>query len=128
MAASSAGCLDVVTADVAAGADVNHVCKAENITALDITVSNTQDDICAVLDKAGAKTMLQLMIETSELIRASSRGDIELVSQLVKDVDNEEDIVADVRENMNMYPVVKCLWSTGADPATSDGCIWCWAY
>jgi phosphoribosylformylglycinamidine (FGAM) synthase PurS component len=62
------------------------------------------------------------MIETSELVRAASCGDIELVSELVKDADKEEKdmaLVAAVRENM--CPVVKDLLSTGADPATKHG-------
>jgi ankyrin repeat protein len=122
MAASDAGSLSAVTALVAAGADVNHVCKAENMTALDVALSSNTDDICAVLEKAGAKTLLQLMIETSELVRAASCGDIELVSELVKDADKEEKdmaLVAAVRENL--CPVVKDLLSAGADPATKHG-------
>jgi ankyrin repeat protein len=77
-----------------------------------------------MLKKAGAKTKDQLIADRSELVRAVSDGNIELVNKLVGNADAEEKdtaLIIAVRENM--LPMVKCLLVAGANPGTTSGGI-----
>jgi ankyrin repeat protein len=112
----------VVSALIAAGADVNYVCKRMNLTVLDMAMANESSDICAVLEEAGAKTIKELMIETSDLVRAGSSGDMEQVQQLVKGAGKDEKNAALViAVNDDKPPMVKCLLASGADPDAKYG-------
>merc|ERR1712087_234677 len=78
--------------------------------------------MCAVLTKAGAKTLQELMIATSELVRAVSNGDMDLVNKLVGSAGEEEKKVALVIAVFEKkLPMVKSLLAGGADPATRHG-------
>jgi ankyrin repeat protein len=73
-----------------------------------------------MLEKAGAKTMPQVMAETSELVHAALYGDIELVNKAVGGASSEEkNIALTIAVGNNYAPLVKCLLAAGADPDTT---------
>jgi ankyrin repeat protein len=108
--------VSVVSALVAAGADVNYCNTRTNMSMLDYAVLNKSPIMLAILTKAGAKTLKQIMIETSELVRAVSDGDMQLFNKLVGSAAEEEKNVAlSIAVREDMFPMVKCLLAAGAD-------------
>jgi ankyrin repeat protein len=109
----------VASALVDAGANVNYCNMRDNMSVLEYAMLNSSPDMCAVLTNAGAKTLKELMVATSELVRAVSNGDMELVNKLVGSAGEEEKKVALVIAVFEKkLPMVKSLLAGGADPAT----------
>jgi serine/threonine-protein phosphatase 6 regulatory ankyrin repeat subunit B len=111
---------DIVSALIAAGVDVNrvHTFGQMKISVLDTVLSHNVH-IAALLENAGAKSTLSLMAETSALVEAASRGDIERVNKLIGNAEEEErDMALAVAVDQGMRPMVQCLLAGGANPGT----------
>jgi ankyrin repeat protein len=114
--------VSVVSALVDAGANVNYCNMRENMSVLDFAESIESHDMSAILKKAGAKTLQELMVATSDLVRAVSNGDMELVNKLVGSAGEEEKNTAlSIAVFEGMFSIVKCLLAGGADPETKYG-------
>jgi ankyrin repeat protein len=110
--------IDIVTALLDAGADVNHIYREQ--TPLDMLTTNQQNDICAVLRDKGAFTWQQLMVQTSDVSRAVSSDDLELVLSLLENASvKEKETALALAVLNNSLPIVKALLAVGVSASVN---------
>jgi ankyrin repeat protein len=115
--------VNIVSTLISAGVDVNRVYRIDgnDVTAVDVALSYDLVDTVAVLEKADAKTICHMMIETSDLVNAVACGDMEHVQQVVVNAGKDEmDMALVIAVRANLCSMVKCLLAAGADPDSTD--------
>jgi ankyrin repeat protein len=117
MLASAHGSVGVglVSALVAAGADVNYISNGQTIVEM-----AESSDIKALLMEAGGKRWYELMAEKYKFVRAVVHKDLKLVDKLIIDADDEEKEVAlMIAVQANEIDLVKRLLAGGVPTAVS---------
>jgi ankyrin repeat protein len=116
--------IPTVSTLIAAGANLNGTCTRAKVTVMDVAIADTgtQSDLCSILREAGAKTKLELLLETSELVRAASCHDVDLVIQLAENASKEEkDMALAVAVVENMLLMTYYLLAAGATSSEMYG-------
>jgi ankyrin repeat protein len=120
MIASDNGCIEAVSALIAAGADVNLVHKG--YTSLDLAKKKQNDMVVAELTGAGGLSSYDLMKRKYGLVRAVADDDIDLVNKLVADAGDAEKedalrFAVRIPTQSNTLASIKCLLAAGTDPS-----------